>query len=100
MPVTREGGPADQDAHLEWVRPIRHGRQGGAKVYIDAWTLREALEAAGIDESTPIEDLEVMRKTMPHGNRNRAQVLLVFRRARCEHGLRAEDCIEHRGRYL
>jgi len=77
--MTRKGGESADDAHLGWVRPVRHGRQGGVKVYVDAYTLREALRAAGFPERTPFKDLEVLRKTMAHGTRGRAQVLLIFR---------------------
>ncbi len=108
--MTRKGGESDQDVHVEWVQPVRHGREGGIRIYVDAYTLREALAAAGIPTDTPAEDLEVLRKTMAHGclpgcrkdhrhqfSRGRAQVLIVIRKRTCEHGLRPEDCIEHRG---
>jgi hypothetical protein len=49
----------------------RHGREGGFRLYVDAWTLRESLKAAGIPEDTPVEDLEVLRKTMTHGSKGR-----------------------------
>jgi hypothetical protein len=108
--VTRKGGESDADVHGEWVQPVRHGREGGLRIYVDAWTLRESLKAARIPEDTPVEDLEILRKTMSHGcrsgcrkdhehkySRGRAEVLIVIRKRKCPHGLRPEDCIEHRG---
>ncbi len=57
----------------------RSGREAGAWVYIDAWTLRTALEAAQIPASTPIRELEATRHVL--GDRRRtAQVLLKIRR--------------------
>jgi hypothetical protein len=72
------GRTSDHDAHLEWVRPTRSGRQAGCWVYVDAYTLRQALGEAGLDAALKAEDLEVLRTTMPAGKRV-AQVLLKFR---------------------
>ncbi len=66
------------DARFEWVRPTRHGREAGCSVYIDTFTLREALRAAGIPEDTKPETLEVRRYVLKKGGAT-AQVLLKFR---------------------
>lgn len=110
--MTRKGGENADDVHGEWIRAARFAREGGLRVYVDAWTLREALEAAGIPTDTPVEDLEILRKTMAHGcrpgcrkdhehkfSRGRAEVLLVIRQRRTPRphapdwaqGLRPED---------
>ena len=77
----RRRGPSGHadDAHLEPTSLTRSGREAGAWVYVDAWTLRAALEAAGIPVSTSTRELEATRHVL-EGHRSIAQVLLKIRR--------------------
>jgi len=67
-----------EDAELEPVLFVRHGRETGGRIYVDRRTIERALATTRIPASTPIEELEVFRRILG-GHPTEAQVLLVIR---------------------
>ena len=66
------------DAPIEPVLFVRHGREQGGRVWIDQRTIQEALSSTTIPTDTPLEDLEVLRRVLG-GHAKEGQILLVIR---------------------
>jgi len=66
------------DAPIEPVLFVRHGREQGGRVWIDQRTIQEALSSTSIPQDTPLEELEVLRRVLG-GHVHEGQILLVIR---------------------
>ncbi len=66
------------DAPIEPVLFVRHGRERGGRIWIDQRTIQEALSSTSIPQDTPLEELEVLRRVLG-GHAKEGQILLVIR---------------------
>ena len=44
-----------------WIKPVRNGKQGGVRVYIDKETWETLLMERGIPLDTPLENIRLRR---------------------------------------
>jgi len=63
----------------EWKKVHRHDSEGGARMYVDAETWREALILAGIDPDTPLDQLRVKFNPAAKNSGRQARIMVTIR---------------------